>query len=117
MGRIRGWVKRLEHAARKDLASFELLDGSRYYYDKSEVDKQLFIHTYYLQIGRRPEPPEVLTKLCQARNPAAVLERFRPERPEQAFVDLAACYDIDALVKDRRLVPYEVDPPQDLSEP
>jgi transposase len=25
MGRIRGWVKRLEHAAREDLASFELL--------------------------------------------------------------------------------------------
>jgi hypothetical protein len=32
-------------------------------------------------------------------------------------MDLAACYDIDALVKDRRLVPYEVDPPEDLSEP
>jgi hypothetical protein len=114
---LRDQLRRLKRDARGDLESFVLLDGSRYYYDKSEVDKQLFIHTYYLQIGRRPEPPEVLTKICQARNPAAVLERFRPERPEQAFVDLAACYDIDALVKDRSLVPYEVDPPQDLSEP
>jgi hypothetical protein len=114
---LRDQLRRLKRDARGALESFVLLDGSRYYYDKSEVDKQLFIHTYYLQIGRRPEPPEVLTKICQARNPAAVLERFRPERPEQAFVGLAACYDIDALVKDRSLVPYEVDPPQDLSEP
>jgi hypothetical protein len=114
---MRRWIKRLEHAARGDLVSFVLLDGSRYYYDKTEADKQLFIHACDLQLGGQPEPPEVLTKLCQARNPAAVLPRFLPERPEQAFMDLGACYDIDALVKDRRLVPYEVDPPQDLSEP
>jgi hypothetical protein len=114
---LKDQLRRLKRDARGDLESFVLLDGSRYYYNTTEADKQLFLHAYDLQLGRRPEPPEVLTKLCQARNPAAVLERFRPERPEQAFMDLAACYDIDALIKDRRLVPYEVDPPQDLSEP
>jgi hypothetical protein len=31
-------------------------------------------------------------------------------------MDLAACYDTDAFVEDRRLVPFEVDPPEDLSE-
>jgi hypothetical protein len=48
--------------------------------------------------------------------PGGGLRTVQPERPEQAFMDLAACYDIDALVKDRRLVSYEVDPPEDLSE-
>jgi hypothetical protein len=114
---MRRWIKRLEHAARGDLERFELLDGSQYFYNATEVHKQLFIHACDLQLGGQPELPEVLTKICEARNPAAVLERFRPERPEQAFVDLGACYNIDALVNDRSLVPYEVDPPQDLSEP
>jgi|SRR5215208_4212308 len=114
---LRDQLQRLKRDARGDLDSFPLLDGSRYYYNTTEVHKQLFLHTYDLQLGRRPEPPEVLTKLCQARNPAAVLGRFRPERPEQAFVDLAACYDTDALVKGRRLVAFEVEPPEDLSEP
>jgi len=49
--------------------------------------------------------------------PGGGLPRFLPERPEQAFVDLAACYDTDALVKGRRLVAFEVEPPEDLSEP
>jgi hypothetical protein len=69
-----------------------------------------------LQLGRRPGPPEILTKICEARNPAAVLERFKPEHPEQAIVDLSACYDMDALVEDRHLVPFEVELPEDLSE-
>ncbi len=35
---LRGWLKRLEHAARDDLESFELLDGSRYYFDPTSPD-------------------------------------------------------------------------------
>jgi hypothetical protein len=37
MGRFRGWLKRLERAASEDLESFELLDGSTYYYDWLET--------------------------------------------------------------------------------
>ena len=107
---MRRWIKRLEHAARGDLERFELLDGSQYFYNATEVNKQLFVHACELQLGRR------LTKICEARNPAAVLERFKPEHPEQAFVDLSACYETAALVEDRRLVPFEVEPPEDLSE-
>jgi hypothetical protein len=114
---LKDQLRRLKRDARGDLESFVLLDGSRYYYDKTEADKQLFLHAYYLHLGGQPEPPEVLTKLCQARNPAAVLPRFLPERPEQAFMDLSACYDTNALVEDRRLVPFEGEPPEDLSEP
>ena len=113
---LKDQLRRLKRDARSDLESFVLLDGSRYYYSVTEVHKQLFLHACDLQLGRRPEPPEVLTKLCEAGNPAAVLERFKPEHPEQAFMDLSACYDIDALVEGRRLVPFEVELPEDLSE-
>jgi hypothetical protein len=101
---------------RGDLESFVLLDGSHYYYDATEAHKQLFIHACDLQLGRRPEPPEILTKICEARNPAVVLERFKPEHPESAFVNLAACYDTGTLVRERRLAPFEAEPPEDLSE-
>jgi hypothetical protein len=48
---------------------------------------------------------------------AAVLERFKPEDPGCAFVNLAELYDTDALVRERRLVPLTHAPPEDLSEP
>jgi hypothetical protein len=39
----RGWVKRIERAAKDELESFEVLDGSRYYYDPIEAAKELFL--------------------------------------------------------------------------
>jgi hypothetical protein len=94
---LKDQLRRLKREASGDLERFELLEGSRYYHDTAEVHKQLFVHSYDMQVGRRPEPPEILTKICEARNPAAVLERFKPEPPESAFVNLAACYDTEAL--------------------
>jgi hypothetical protein len=41
---LRSWIKRLEHAAQGGLASFELVDGSRYYYDRLEAAKETFLH-------------------------------------------------------------------------
>src|SRR5215208_4674878 len=80
---LRDQLQRLKRDARGDLDSFVLLDGSRYYYNTTEVHKQLFLHTYDLQLGRRPEPPEVLTKLCQARNPAAACRGSCPSVPNR----------------------------------
>ena len=117
---LRNWLKRLERGAREDLESFELLDGSTYYYDRLETSKELFLHAYDLQAGRGEkwaEPPEVYRKACEARDPAAVIEKLKPESPQGAFVDPAALYDTDALIRDRRLVPICVEqPPEDLSE-
>ena len=116
---LRNWLKRLERGAREDLESFELLDGTTYYFDRLEASKELFLHAYDLQLGRGEkwaEPPEVYRKMCEARDPAEVLEKQKHDSPQGAFVDPAALYDTDALVRDRRLVPIYVEPPEDLSE-
>ena len=119
---MRSWIRRLERAASEDLESFELLDGSTYYYHRLETYEELFMHAYDVQLGEAdkwPEPPEVYRKMCEARDPAAVLERFRPEDPGRAFVNLAELYDTDALVRERRLVPltHASEATEDLSEP
>src|SRR5919107_3605933 len=115
---LRSWVKRLERDASEDLACFELLDGSTYYYDRMETYKELFVHAYDVQVGNGecPEPPEVYRKLCEARDVAEVLEQLKPEDPERSLVNLAALYDTDALVNERRLVPLYHAPVEDLSE-
>jgi hypothetical protein len=116
---MRSWIRRLERAASEDLESFELLDGSTYYYDRLETYEELFLHAYDVQLGdadKWAEPPEVYRRMCEARDPAAVLERFKPEDPQRAFVDVTQIYDTDVLVRERRLVPLTHTPPEDLSE-
>jgi hypothetical protein len=51
-----------------------------------------------------------------SRDPAAVLEKLRPENPQGAFVNLADLFDPDALVRERRLVPIAMEPPETLTE-
>jgi hypothetical protein len=113
-------MKRLERDASEGLESFKLLDGSIYYYDRLETSRELFVHACDLQLGmgdKWPEPPEVYRTMCEAKDPAEVLERFRPENPQVAFVNMAELYDTDALVNERRLVPLTHARPGDLSEP
>ena len=103
MGRIRSWVKRVERAARGDLASFELLDGSTYFYNPATWE--LFLH-WYECLGHRsahdwPPPPEVIRKLCEARDPEAALGALMDQ--QGTFGSLV--YDPDVLINERRLEP------------
>jgi hypothetical protein len=116
---MRSWIRHLERDARGHLESFELLDGSIYFYDGLQTYKELFLHAYDVQLGdaeKWTEPPEVYRKICEAKDPAAVLERFKPEDPQRAFVNLAKLYDTDVLVNERRLGPLTHAPVEDLSE-
>ena len=116
---LRNWLRRLERDARGDLESFELLDGSTYFYDPLETYNELFMHAYDVQLGEAdkwPEPPEVYRRMCEARDLAAVLERFKPEEPEGAFVDVSYIFDTNVLVNERRLVLLPHAPVKDLSE-
>jgi hypothetical protein len=114
----RAWVKRVERAASEGLGSFELLDGTYYFYDHLEACQELFMHAHDVLLGdeaKWPEPPEIYQKMCVARDVAAVLERFRPENPQGAFVDPTAILDVEALVRERRVVTIAHEPPEDLS--
>ena len=115
---LRSWVKRLEHDARGDVDSFELLDGTIFRYDRRQTNKELYLHAFDLQLGvsEWSEPPEIYLKICQAKDPQAALKQLRPEDPQRAFVNPAALYDIDILVNERRLVPLYHPPVDDLSE-
>jgi len=116
---LRNWLRRLERDARGDLESFELLDGSTYFYDPLETYMELFMHACDVQLGEAdkwPEPPEVYRRMCEARDPAAVLERLGPEEPEGAFVDVSYIFDTNVLVNERRLVLLTHAPVKDLSE-
>jgi hypothetical protein len=117
---LKGHLKRIEQGLRGTLESFVLEDGSRYYYDRLETYKELFVHACYVQLGdadKWPEPPEVYSKMCEAKDPPAVLERLSPEDPTRAFVNPAELYDTDVLVNERRLeLLLPVDPPEDLSQ-
>ena len=94
-------MRRLENAMRGNLESFELLDGSRYYFDPASAD--LYMH--WFECGRRgnasnwPEPPELVRKLTEAKDVARAIESVRGEGWNFLV------YDEDVLITERRLEP------------
>ena len=99
---LRSWVKRVEHAARGDLASFELLDGSFYYYDPTSWELFMYWHDCAVQDTAHdwPEAPEVIRKLCEAKDPEGALEQVMSTAGFGGLV-----YDPEVLIAERRLVP------------
>ncbi len=73
---LRARLRRLERTARGTLVSFELLDGSRFYYNPQTFE--LFLHwTKCLDAGnpdKWPEAPEAVRKVTEAKDPEAALE-------------------------------------------
>jgi hypothetical protein len=113
-------LKRIIRGQREGLESFVLLDGSTYYYDREQTAREMFVYSLDVELGRADdweEPPEIFRKMCDARDLARVLKRFMPKNPQNAFVDPAMLFDLDALVEERQLVPIEYEAPEDLSEP
>ena len=73
---MRGKLRRLEQAARGHLKSFELVDGSRFYYDPQSPETFLHFCEYLRTHDQpeRPEPPEVVKALTQAKDRASALD-------------------------------------------
>jgi hypothetical protein len=111
---LREQLRRLRREAKGELESFELLDGSRYYYDAMEAHKAILLHGINCMGADStedwPPAPEVYLKMCEAKDPEAVLERLA-SAPIVEFP-----YEREALISERRLVPGPHEPPQDLSE-
>jgi hypothetical protein len=112
---LRNWVKRLERGARKDLASFVLEDGSRYYYDPSSGD--CFLHSIDCLRAQGegepfPDPPETLKAIARARDRGAALNQLYPNGSFSVFP-----YEPEALVERGELVPRSMVVGRELGEP
>ena len=117
---LRARLERLERVARGTLVSFELLDGSRFYYNPQTLE--LFLHwTKCLDAGnpdKWPEAPEAVRKVTEAKNPEAALERISGGA---AWLP----YDREALLRERVIRPRSLvagrdvydQEVEDLSEP
>jgi hypothetical protein len=114
---LRSWVRSLERRSKRGLESFELLDGSRFYYDPARAYKDLFVYSYDAILGNPwPQPPEILRRLTEAADIQRALKQLEPERPEASLVCVSELFDMDALLKRRELIPLEQKPVEDLSE-
>ena len=117
---LRARLERLERVARGTLVSFELLDGSRFYYNPQTLE--LFMHwTDCLKAGnpdKWPEAPEAVRKVTEAKNPEAALERISGGAEWLP-------YDRKALLREREIRPRSLvagrdvydQEVEDLSEP
>jgi hypothetical protein len=118
---LRGRLKRLESTARDELASFELRDGSRYYYDPTSA--VLFSHWFACagagNPSNWPSPPEIVRRLTEARDVRAALEEVMGDGDDYLT------YDAEVLINERRLEPRSLvagrdvydQEVEDLSEP
>ena len=117
---LRRRLRRIEHAARGNLTSFELLDGRLYYHNAQTF--VLFKHwmacTKAGNPDKWPEPPEAVRKVTEAKDPEAALERISGGAKW-------ITYDLEALLTEREIRPrslvagrdvYDQDV-EDLSEP
>ena len=104
---LRNWLRRLERGASEELESFTLLDGSTYHYDPHRGYQELYLFCAdCLKAGNPdswPEPPELLLRVCEARDPAAALEQVWTPAVGDLFP-----FDRHVLVNERRLEPRSV---------
>jgi hypothetical protein len=114
----RSWVRRLERGLRGELESFPLQDGSRYYFDPTEADSDLFVFSYRVRCGEPADKPEILRKLCEAKDVQGALTKVKldPGSLASANGPLDEVIDLNSLVRERRIVVFEHTPPEDLSE-
>jgi hypothetical protein len=112
---LRGWIKRMERAARGDLESFLLEDGSRYYYKPQSGE--CFLHAMeclrFQHLGSEafPEPPETLKSIARARDRSAALEQVCGG----TFGMFP--YEVEALVERGEFVPRSMVAGRELGEP
>jgi hypothetical protein len=112
---LRNWIKRLERAASEDLESFELLDGTRYFYNPTSAE--CFLHSMACMRvqgeGKTtfPEPPETVKAITRARDREAALHQLYPPGSFGVFP-----YDVEDLLERGELVPRSLVAGRELGE-
>jgi hypothetical protein len=111
---FRDKMRRLENAARDNLASFELVDGSRFYYDPASPE--LFLHICDCLTNhdkpKRPEPPEMVKALARAKDRRAAFSQTVEGGDMGLFP-----YEVEALVERGEIVPRSLVVGYELGEP
>lgn len=97
-------LRRLERVMRGQLVYFELVDGSRFFYEPEAAFWELFLHgsnslSADCRSERRPEPPEILEAVVKARDRRSAVERLYAQDPAPL-----TAYDLEALVERGELV-------------
>ena len=100
---LRGKLDRLQKTMQGKLSFFELADGRRYCFDPQETFRATFMFLAdSLQADHarepRPEPPEVLRAVADARDRRTALDRVMGGYPHLPL-------DLEALVERGELVP------------
>ncbi len=98
-------IGRLEKTLRGQLASFELADGSRYFYEPEAAWWQLFLHgSNSLEADYRseprPEPPEILKAAARAKDRRSAVGQLYAQDPGPL-----TAYELEALVERGEFVP------------
>ena len=79
---LRDQMSQLRASLRGQLSSFELADGTRYWFHEAEAFEELFLFgTACLRAGRaadRPEPPEIVRALAEAQDRRAAFDALGP---------------------------------------
>jgi hypothetical protein len=121
MGNLKSRLRLIEKAAHGHLASIELEDGSRHYFDPEQTAIELFgylsdcLHAQYA--GRkRKDPPEIIYAVAKAKDREAAFLQLRPGGRVGLFP-----FAVDELIQQGEIVHrslvagYELDEP--LTEP
>ena len=113
---MRAKLRRLEAAARGNLESFELIDGSRYWYDRTSGER--FLHSLACLRAQGegktsfPERPETVRALLMAKDRAAALAQLYGSGTFDNFP-----YDKEAIVERGVLEPRSMVAGKELGEP
>jgi hypothetical protein len=111
---LRDKMRRLEDATRGKLDSFELADGSRFYYDPTSPE--MYMHPCDCLMAHdnpeRPEPPELVKALARAKDRHAAFYRVFDGWNAELFP-----YDVEALLERGEIVPISLVVGYELGEP
>lgn len=96
---LKSKLARLQKAIRGNLSSFELRNGTTFWYEPGEAWQAIFLHgTTCLRADfegeSRPDPPEILQAVAKAKDRRAAVERLYPPGSTPF-----AAYDVDALIE------------------
>ena len=113
MGSLSGRLRQLERTSREILRSFELADGSRFYFDPTSAE--MFLHACECLRNHdkpeRPEPPELVKAVARAKERRATFREMEG-RAAGLFP-----YDAEVLVERGEIVPRSLVVGRELGEP